>query len=201
VHDVQLPPDEARLAEGLQRGDAAAFEQVVRAYGGRLLAVTRRILGDEDEAREAVQEAFVSAYRGRAQFNAAARPSTWLHRIAVNAALMRLRTRRRRPEEPLDPLLPAFEPDGHHVERFVTWTEPVDEALARQQVREAVRRAIDRLPDPARVVLILRDLEGLDTRETAERLGLTPNAVKIRLHRARAALRSLIAPEIQRGLS
>jgi len=199
VTDSQALSDEARLARGLRTGDPAAFEQIVRTYGGRLLAVARRILNNDEEAREAVQDAFISAYRARTQFHADARVSTWLHRIVVNAALMRLRTRRRRPEEPLEPLLPTFQSDGHHQERFVSWAEPPDEALSRAEVREAVRRAIDRLPESARTVIVLRDIEGLDTRETAEALGLTPNAVKIRLHRARLALRSLIAPDLAGG--
>jgi RNA polymerase sigma-70 factor (ECF subfamily) len=180
------------LARGLRDGDPAMFEAIVRTHGGRLLAVARRILRDEDQAREAVQEAFISAFRARQQFNAASRLSTWLHRIAVNAALMRLRSARRHPEESLDSYLPAFEADGHHRERFQSPAEPADAILAREETRARVRAAIDRLPESYRVVLLLRDIEELDTDETARMLGLTPNAVKIRLHRARMALRTLL---------
>jgi RNA polymerase sigma-70 factor (ECF subfamily) len=193
--------DEAELARGIREGDAAAFEQVVRLYGGRLLAVTRRILRDEEAARDAVQDAFVSAYKSRRQFHADARVSTWLHRIAVNAALMKLRTQRRKPEEPIDGLLPGFKDDGHHAERFVAWTEPADVTVSRKETAEAVRRAIDQLPESYRTVLLLRDIEGLDTEEAAKMLGITPNAAKIRLHRARMALRSLIAPTLQGAAS
>src|SRR6185295_1281534 len=90
--------DERELARGLRAGDPEAFERVVRVYGGRMLAVTRRILHDEEDARDAVQDAFISAFKARAQFQADARVSTWLHRIAVNSALMKLRKRRRTPE-------------------------------------------------------------------------------------------------------
>jgi RNA polymerase sigma-70 factor (ECF subfamily) len=190
-------PDETRLVEGVQKGDAQAFETLVRTYGPRLTAVARRILRDDDQAREAVQEAFISAYRSRAQFQGDAKLSTWLHRIAVNAALQRIRSARRRPEEPIEDLLPRFLPDGHHVEHFVAWTEPPDEALARQETVAAVREAIDRLPEAYRTVLLLRDIEGLSGQEAAEVLNITPNAVKIRLHRARMALRTLIAPHFQ----
>lgn len=193
------PLDEEALARGLQTGDAATFETLVRTYGGRLLTVARRILGNDEDARDAVQDAFVSAFRARAQFSGASRVSTWLHRIAVNAALMKLRTRRRRPEEPIDDLLPAFKPNGHHAGRVAPWPEPTEARLARRETRELVRGAIDRLPDAYRTVLVLRDIEGLDTAETAKMLGLTPNAVKIRLHRARLALRALIAPIMQEG--
>jgi len=189
--------DEAALARGVREGDARAFEQIIRAYGARLLAVTRRILRDDDAARDAVQDAFISAYRSRRTFNAESKVSTWLHRIAVNAALMKLRSQRRKPEESIDAILPGFKDDGHHAQQFAAWTEPPDERVARKETTVAVRRAIDRLPESYRTVLLLRDIEGLDTAETAKMLGLTANAVKIRLHRARMALRALIAPEFQ----
>jgi len=199
MSDRQAPQelDEAELARGIQSGDPKAFEQVVRTYGGRLLTVTRRILREEEAARDAVQDAFVSAYRSRRQFNAESKVSTWLHRIAVNAALMKLRSLRRKPEESIDNLLPGFQDDGHHEERFVAWDEPADVKLGRRETASAVRRAIDQLPESYRTVLLLRDIEGLDTAETAKMLGITPNAVKIRLHRARMALRTLIAPQFQ----
>jgi RNA polymerase sigma-70 factor (ECF subfamily) len=193
--------DEASLAAAVRAGDESAFEMLVRNESGRLLAVTRRILGNDDDAREAVHEAFISAYRARQQFQAGARVSTWLHRIAINAALMKLRSRRRRPEESLDDLLPRFLPNGHHVERFQPWassvqtsTEAADAILARRETAAVVRQAIDQLPESFRTVLILRDIEGLSTDETAAMLQTTPNAVKIRLHRARMALRTLLAP-------
>jgi RNA polymerase sigma-70 factor, ECF subfamily len=190
--------NEAELARQLREGDARAFEHIVRTYGPRLLAVTRRVLRDEEAARDAVQDAFVSAFRARRTFSASSRVSTWLHRIAVNAALMKLRSARRHPEESIDGLLPDFAADGHHSERFTSWTEPADVALTRRETSEFVRSAIDRLPESYRTVLLLRDIEELDTAETARMLGLTPNAVKIRLHRARMALRKLIAPTMAR---
>lgn len=189
--------DEAELAQAMRAGDERAFETLVRQETGRLLAVTRRILGNEDDAREAVHEAFISAYRARAQFHAEARVSTWLHRIAVNAALMKIRARHRRPEDAIDDLLPRFLPNGHHVERFRSWAEPADATLARQETAAVVRAAIAMLPESFRMVLLLRDIEGLTTAEAASVLNTTPNAVKIRLHRARMALRTLLAPHFQ----
>src|SRR5262245_49370999 len=106
------------LAAGLRAGDPQVFESIVRQQGPRLLSTTRRILGNDDDAREAVQEAFISAFRARAQFHGDAKLSTWLHRIAVNAALTRLRTRQRRPEESIEDLLPRFLPNGHYAEHF-----------------------------------------------------------------------------------
>jgi RNA polymerase sigma-70 factor, ECF subfamily len=196
-----LDQDQPGWVEALRAGDPAAFEQLVRTQSGRLLSVVRRILHNEDDAREAVQEAFISAFRARAQFNGEARVSTWLHRIAVNAALMKLRRRRRQPEDSIEDLLPRFLPNGAHVEQFVAWNEPADVALSRAETREFIRNAIDKLPETYRTVLLLRDVEGLSNDEAAEMLGITPNAVKIRLHRARLALRRLIAPHFQGAAS
>ncbi|MGH9371437.1 MAG: sigma-70 family RNA polymerase sigma factor, partial [Vicinamibacterales bacterium] len=125
----------------------------------------------------------------------------WLHRVAINAALMRLRTRRRRPEEPLEPLLPSYQDDGHHVEQFRSWDEPADDALARRRRHALVRASIDRLPENYRTVLLLRDIEEVGTEETAAMLGISVNAVKIRLHRARQALRTLLDPHYAGGKS
>jgi RNA polymerase sigma-70 factor (ECF subfamily) len=193
--------DEATLIAQLRAGEEAAFEQVVRLYGGRLLAVARRIVGSDEDARDVVQDAFLNAFKSLDRFEGNAKLSTWLHRIAVNAALMRLRTRRRKPEQSIETLLPAFLDDGHHEERFKSWEEPIDTIMERKEARELVRRQIDALPESYRTVLVLRDIEGLDTEETANMLGLSVNATKIRLHRARQALRSLLAPHFRSAAS
>lgn len=193
--------DEATLVAQLRAGDEAAYEQVVRAYGGRLLAVARRIVGNEEDARDVVQDAFMNAFRSLDRFEGNAKLSTWLHRIAVNAALMKLRTRKRKPEQSIETLLPSFLDDGHHEERFQSWDEPIDKIMERAENRELVRQQIDALPEGYRTVLVLRDIEGLDTEETAKVLGLSVNATKIRLHRARQALRTLLAPHFRSAVS
>jgi RNA polymerase sigma-70 factor (ECF subfamily) len=192
--------DEEQLVARLQAGDETAYEVLVRTYAGRLLAITRRMLASEEDARDAVQEVFISVFRNLGKFEGESRLSTWLHRVAVNTALMKLRTRRRHPEDPIDPLLPAFLADGHHEEQFRSWEEPADEALARQRRQALVRRCIDQLPEAYRTVLLLRDIQQLNTEETAAVLGDTANAVKIRLHRARQALRTLLDPHFRGGL-
>jgi RNA polymerase sigma-70 factor (ECF subfamily) len=194
---LQLGPEDAALLSRLRAGEAAAFEELVRAETGRLLAVTRRILPTEEDARDAVQDAFLFAFRSLDRFQGHARLSTWLHRIAVNAALMKLRTRRRKHEESLEPLLPTYLDDGHHAERFAQWDDPV-EKIEQAENKALVRRLIGELPDAYRTVLLLRDIEGLDTEETAKVLDTTPNAVKVRLHRARQALRTLLAPHFRK---
>ena len=174
---------------------------LVRTYSSRLLAVTRRILVSEEDARDAVQEVFIAVFRKLEKFEGESRLSTWLHRVAVNTSLMKLRTRRRHPEDPIEPLLPAFLEDGHHVEQFRSWDELPDAALSRRRTQALVRQSIDRLPEAYRTVLLLRDIEQLDTEETAAVLGDTVNAVKIRLHRARQALRTLLDPQFRGGVS
>jgi RNA polymerase sigma-70 factor (ECF subfamily) len=192
---------DAMLLARLRAGDMSAYDEMVRAYSPRMLAVTRRILNSEDDAKDAVQDAFLSAFRGLASFAGGSLLSTWLHRIAVNAALMRLRTRRRKPERSIETLLPVYLEDGHHAETFQEWTLPADKAMMRAEQRAVVRKCIGELPENYRTVLIMRDIEELDTDETAERLGLTPNAVKIRLHRARQALRTLLDPHFRSARS
>lgn len=190
-------PD-AELAARIRAGDRGAYEEVVKRYATRMIAVARRFLREREDARDVVQEAFVSAFKNFHTYHGESRISTWLHRIVVNAALMKIRSRSRRPEEPIEPLLPKFGEGGSPAEAALPWEEGAHDAFEREERREIVRRCIDRLPDSYRTVLLLRDIEELDTCEAAELLGITENAVKIRLHRARQALRTLLDPHLRR---
>jgi RNA polymerase sigma-70 factor (ECF subfamily) len=183
--------DDAGLVAQLRAGDESAFERVVRQYSPRMLATARRILGNEEDARDALQDAFISAFKSLPQFEGDSRFATWLHRIGINAALMKLRSRQRRNERPISELLPRFLEDGHPAERPGPW-EPVEKLLERQETRDLVRRTIDELPDSHRIVLLLRDIEELSTEQAAEQLGVSAGVVKTRLHRARQALRTLL---------
>jgi RNA polymerase sigma-70 factor, ECF subfamily len=187
--------DDADVVARLRAGDPEAFELAVRAYGGRLLAVARRFVRTDEDAQDIVQSAYLNAFRSLDRFEGSCQLSTWLHRIVVNTALMRLRSRRRKPEQSIEELLPAFQEDGHHVEQFADWAAPADELLERQQTRTAVRACIAQLPENYREVLLLRDIEELSTQEVAAAMGLTPTAVKVRLHRARQALSTLLRRE------
>ena len=190
--------EDDRLVGRLRGGDDGAFEDLVRREAPRLLAVARRILRNEDDARDALQDAFVSAYRSLASFEGKASLSTWLHRIVVNAALGRLRGRRRQAETPIDDLLPAFLEDGHHATPPTPWPS-AETFVEDRELRESVREAIDRLPDDYREILLLRDIEELDTAAVAELLEISESLVKVRLHRARQALRRLLEPRFRRG--
>ena len=192
--------DETELVARLRARDEAAYEALV----GHTRAGCSRSRGacspSEEDARDAVQDVFISVFRNLKKFEGESRLSTGLYRIAVNTALMKLRTKRRHPEDPIEPLLPAFLEDGHHEEHFRSWEEPVDDALARRRRQAVARRCIDQLPEAYRTVLLLRDIEQMNTEETAAVLGDTVNAVKIRLHRARQALRTLLDPHFRGGL-
>jgi RNA polymerase sigma-70 factor (ECF subfamily) len=197
--EPRTEPDDAALVAALVAGDDDAFETLVRAHGGRMLAVARRFMTNDDDARDAVQDAFLSAFRALERFEGDALLSTWLHRITINACLMKLRTRRRRPEGRIDDWLPGFLEDGRLAGPRESWQRRADAILESQQSRRLVNDAIGRLPDIYRTVLILRDIEGFDTEQTAEALDLTVPAVKTRLHRARQALKGLLDRHFARG--
>jgi len=194
---ADAPDSEGELLARLRTGEAAAYEELVRDQGGRMLAVARRFLGSEEDARDAVQDAFLSAFRSLERFEGQARLSTWLHRIVVNAALMKLRTRRRKPEKSIEELLPRFLDDGHMADPAVEWRPSAQQELERRELRQLILDQIHALPEGYRNVLLLRDIEGFDTEEAAKAMGISPNAVKTRLHRARQALRGLLDPHLR----
>jgi RNA polymerase sigma-70 factor (ECF subfamily) len=195
--DGQAAPTDS-LVERLRAGDESAFEQLVRDHGPRMYAPIRRILRNDEDAADAMQEAFVSASKALAAFRGDAKLSTWLHRIAVNAALMRQRRQRPQPEYDIDELLPHFDSSGHFERLPLAWIEAADREFEREELRSLVREKIDELPQTHRNVLLLRDIEELSGAETAAQLGISENAVKVRLHRARQALRELLAPILER---
>ena len=185
---------ETQLLARVRAGDEKATAALVRKYGGRMLAVARRFLRGEEDSADAVQDAFLAAFRSLENFEGNSTLGTWLHRIVVNSCLMKLRAQSRSRAVPIDDLLPTFDETGHHTRQVRPWEEQALSRLTRQEMRVHVRACIDRLPEPYRVVLLLRDIEELDTDQTAQRLGITSGAVKTRLHRARQALRTLLEP-------
>lgn len=196
----EKPPAEPReLLDGLQTGDNRSYEELVRRYGGKMLSVATRIVGNPDDGRECVQEAFLQAFKNISRFEGRSSIWTWLHRIVVNSALLKLRSRRRRPEGAIDDLMPEFDAYRCRIEASCKTPESIETLVSKNETRETVRRAIDKLPEDYRIVLLLRDIEELDTEETAGILHIKPGAVKTRLHRARAALKKLLEPVISGG--
>lgn len=185
---------EADLVVRLKRRDATAFAELVNAYGPRMMTVARRILQCEQESCDAVQDAFLSAFQAFNSFRGDAALSTWLHRIVANACLMRLRSRRRWLALDCERLSPQFDAQRRPSRWHAQSRHAAPDHLCDDEVRRQVRACIDRLPTNYREILILRDLEELDTSETAELLGVSESLVKTRLHRGRLALRNLLAP-------
>jgi RNA polymerase sigma-70 factor (ECF subfamily) len=183
---------DAALIDRLARREPAAVEALLREFGPAMLAAARSVLGDENEARDAVQDAVLSALGAMGTLDDPAALAGWLRRIALNAALGILRKRRRHRECRMTDLLPRYRDDGHLADPEPVWTASFPVDIERRELLAVVREAIERLPPSYREVLILRDVIGIDTREAAELLEIEPNLVKVRLHRARQALRTLL---------
>ena len=176
-------------------------EALVRAHGGWMLKLAERLLRDRAAAEDAVQDALIRAINGLDKFEGRASVKTWLHRITVNTALTKLERRDRLAEQSIDDYLPEFDRHDCRVERPWDELSSVDEAIQRDEQREFVYQALGKLPDGYRVILQLRDIEGYDTAEVGELLGLSVSNVKVRLHRARAAFKKLIEPLLRGEVS
>lgn len=185
--------EEGALVERIRANDQCACATLVKSFGPQMLSVARRFMRSEHDCNDAVQDAFISAFKAMERFEANSRLGTWLHRITVNACLMKLRSAATKRETSIDELLPTFNWAGHHINRPAAVEEPSESAMS-QETRTMVREAIDQLPEAYRTVLLMRDIEGLDTAEVARLLETTENNVKTRLHRARQALRTLLEP-------
>lgn len=177
---------DGRLVELAQGGDTRAFDELVLRYRDRVFRLCSRILRHDDDAAEAVQDAFLSAFRGLPRFKSESTFSTWLYRIATNASLMKLRRRR----EGHVSLEQSQQPEGEGEPLAIPdWsTQPLDEVLD-SELREVLGREIESLPANEREVFVLRDVMGETNGDVASELGLTVAAVKSRLHRARLHLR------------
>ena len=185
---------ESSLVAALKSGDDGAAETLVRTYGPRLLAVATRILNDRALAEDCLQETFLAAFRKIDGFEERASLRSWLHRIAVNQALMKLRSRKAKAERPIDDLQPEFDADHCRLEPSWSQLATPEEIFEDAGRRALVRRKIEELPESYALVLKLRDIEELTTAEVAEALDTSEANVRVRLHRARAALKVLLEP-------
>lgn len=192
--------DDGVLLPRLRRGEPAAYDTLVYGYAQRLMAVSRRFIREEAEACETVQDTFVQAFRAMPRFEGGSSLYTWLYRIQVNAALMRLRSKRsrRRREVSIEELSSGADGFAAADRRTGSLADPVSEAQARER-RRLIATLIDRLPSDYRVVVLLRDVEGMTTAEAASVLAVSEAVVKTRLHRARVALRALMVRELGLG--
>lgn len=174
--------------------DEAIAEEMVRDNIGWMIVVAQRQLTDRALAEDAVQDAFISAFHSYHSFENRSSLKTWLHRITINAALMKLRKIKRLSEQSIDAFLPEFDQYNCRIETPWSNITSIESVIEKEQTQKQVHAAIDKLPDAYRNVLLLRDIEGYDTSEVAELLDLSESNVKVRLHRARAALKKLIEP-------
>jgi len=171
--------DAPRFLDRLRAGETSAFEELVITYQHRVFGVAFRMLGNAAEAQEVAQEAFLRAHRGLAQFRGDAKLSTWLYAIASRLCLNRLATGERRLARQGEETLLRLS-DG---------AQAPDAALEQSELETALHRAIAELPEDRRIVIVLRDLEGLSYEEIAQALELELGTVRSRLHRARADLK------------
>lgn len=189
--DQNEAQSEAALLARIRAGDKSACAECVERHAPGLYRLALRLLGDEDEAEDVVQETFLNAFKAIDSFDGRSSLGTWLYRIAYNAALMRLRR--------WQPTLvsvdePALAEDGAELPRqLFDWCCLPEEDFEAAEARAELEAAIEELPEKLKAVFVLRELEGLSTEETAQALGLSLEAVKTRLHRARLWLRERLS--------
>jgi len=182
------------LVERLKSHDPRAFEELIRLYGARLLLKAEQMLGCRDEAKDCVQECYIQVHKNIGNFRQEAEIYSWMHRILVNACLKKMRSRTASSMESLDELQPTFDEDGCRIEPLWQSLPSTEEILEQKGTREQVLAAIQSLPHNFRDILYLRDIEGHNTAEVSEMLSLSLSATKVRLHRARAALKKTLEP-------
>jgi len=188
--DLSIYASEDELLDGLRRQEPAACTCFLKEYAPRMLRLALRITGDPDEAENVLQESFISACNRIDDFQGLSTLNTWMYRIVMNNALMSLRKRR--------PNLVPLEGDQAGTAQASSWVaghtrQPVEEVLA-SELQESLNLALLALPETLRTAFVLRELEGLSTREAAEALEISESALKVRLHRARQALREQLEP-------
>ena len=196
--DETVAGSESGLVGRLRSGDRPATERFVREHAGWMLSLAQRFLKDSGLAEDCVQEAFLQAFRKIGEFEGRSALKSWLYRITTNTALMKLRSSRCAVEQSIEEVMPHLDRDC--CQTAACWTEmpTPHEMLERKEIGQLVAAKMMELPDSYRIVLLLRDIEGMSTEETATILAVTQGAVKVRLHRARAAFKVLVEPVLTR---
>jgi RNA polymerase sigma-70 factor (ECF subfamily) len=185
--------DDRRLLTRAQGGDISAFEELVARHEEKVYGLALRMTRSEADAAEITQDTFLSAYQHLAEFRGEAAFGSWVHRIAANNALMRLRRQRVLDVVNEDLAGPEFTERGSLAESPETdWTRRADDKILDEELGRAIQEATDALPEGYREVFLLKDVEGLSYEEISEMVGISVPAVKSRLHRARLALREAI---------
>lgn len=178
------------IVERVKNGETALYEIIMRRYNQRLYRVARAILRDDGEAEDVMQDAYVRAYQHLDQFNGAAQFSTWLTRIAINESLHRLRLRNR------NILIGDMDGDGEDSMKLSESSLDPERSASVAEVGDLLEKALLNLPEPYRVVMMLRDIEEMSTAETAAALDISEQNVKVRLHRGRAMARNWLFAQV-----
>ncbi|QPC95429.1 RNA polymerase sigma factor [Mesorhizobium sp. INR15] len=177
------------LAQRAMARDGAAFRTIIKTHNQRLYRIARGVVRNDSEAEDIVQEAYIRAFANLESFRGDASLGTWLSRIVINEALGRLRKRRRTVAMPENP-------QAEIIQFPLNPSDDPERTMAQRQILALVERATDSLPDLYRMVFVARVIEGLSIEETSELLGVRPETVKTRLHRARALLRKALDDQI-----
>jgi RNA polymerase sigma-70 factor, ECF subfamily len=194
VLDDDAPED--LVVERLQAGDTRAFDIIFNRYANRVYRQAVKLVGNEADAEEIVQDAFMLVYEKAKNFRGESAFSSWLYRVTLNAALSKIRRHKKDETVDIDEYLPRFAADGHHLVRpVVDWSKALDQRLIDGELQSIVRKAMDQLGAVDKAILV-SDLDGYSNREIADALNLTVQAVKARLHRARLFLRGKLAVEL-----
>jgi RNA polymerase sigma-70 factor, ECF subfamily len=195
---LTLAESDASLVERIQKGDSAAFDALMERYEGKVYRLATGLMKNRDDALDAVQDAFLSVFRKIGSFRGESAFSTWLYRIALNAVLMRLRSRGRHQATELTDGGVAFDAStGQALSSVPDWSERADEAVLRKELGKVIQDAVAAMPEEYRVIFTLRDVENLPNQQVAEILGLSLAATKTRLHRARLHLRERLTRYVQ----
>jgi RNA polymerase sigma-70 factor (ECF subfamily) len=193
--DTTAADSDMALVERARNKDFAAFEELMSRYEDKVFRLAFRFVRNESEAKEILQDTFLAIWRKLDTFKGDSQFSSWVYRVAANAALMRLRSQRRHPEVSTEELPAGFldqQQYGQILSPGENWARRPDDQLQSDELRRHIQSAVDGLPEIYRTVFLVRDVEGLSTEETAELLGISIPTVKTRLHRARMALREAI---------
>jgi RNA polymerase sigma-70 factor (ECF subfamily) len=183
--------EEKSLVEALHRGDRYACDDLVQQFSGKIYNVALRLTGHPTEAEEVMQETFINACRGAEAFEGRSSLSTWLYRIATNNGLMR----QRRKEAPVVSLDTSSNQDEDEFwpRQLEDWDWNPENITLSGELQQVMDQAVEELPEQLRAVFVLRDLEGMSTKEAAEVLDISAGNAKVRLHRARLLLREHLA--------
>ncbi len=184
---------ENELVRALQNGDLKAFDKLVELYQKKIYGLSFNLTRNAMDAQDITQEVLLTIFKKINTFQGRSAFSSWVYRITLNAAYMKLRSKKKEPNVSLDDLLPSYNSSGYQKDKIQDWSENTESLLFSNETKEVIQKAVDQLPEKEKVVFILRDVDGLSTEKVSEILDLTIPAVKSRLHRARLFLRKKLS--------